>query len=129
MTVASIQNPTGHFIAPSLASTTAAAQSGASGLPAGDQSWFTVSLLNTADPQAYPIVGFTYLLVYKELNAIPGMDQNKATQLVQYIWYVVHGGQQLAPALEYASLPTNVVQIDETTIQSITFNGQHLPTS
>ncbi len=128
MTVASIQNPSGNFIAPSLASTTTAVQSGASqGLPAGDQSWYAVSLLNTADPQAYPIVSFTYLLVYKELNVIPGMDQNKATQLVQYIWYVVHDGQQLSPALQYAQLPTNVVQIDESTIHSITYNGQQLP--
>jgi phosphate transport system substrate-binding protein len=129
MTVASIQNPAGNYIAPSLDSTTAAVQSGASGLPAGDQSWYRVSLLNTPGSQAYPIVGFTYLLVYKELSVIPGMDQNKATQLVQYLWYVVHDGQQLAPALEYAPLPTNVVQIDETTIKSITFNGQQLPVS
>jgi phosphate ABC transporter phosphate-binding protein len=129
MTVASVQNPKGNYIAPSLASTTTAVQSGASGLPAGNQSWYKVSLLNTADPQAYPIVGFTYLLVYKELNVVPGMDKNKATQLVQYLWYVVHGGQQLAPALEYAPLPTNVVQTDETTIRSLTFDGQQLPVS
>jgi phosphate ABC transporter phosphate-binding protein len=129
MTVASVQNPAGNYIAPALESTTAAVQSGASSLPAGDQSWYKVSLLNTPGQQAYPIVGFTYLLVYKELNVIPGMDQNKATQLAQYLWYVVHDGQQLAPALEYASLPTNVVQIDETTIRSITFNGQQLQVS
>jgi phosphate ABC transporter phosphate-binding protein len=129
MTVASVQNPAGSFIAPSLDSTTMAVQSGASGLPAGDQSWYTVSLLNTPGSQAYPIVSFTYLLVYKELNVIPGMDQNKATQLVQYLWYVVHDGQQLAPDLEYAPLPSNVVSIDETTIHSITFNGQQLPVS
>jgi len=129
MTVASVRNPAGNYIAPSLDSTTTAVQSGASALPAGDQSWYKVSLLNTAGSQAYPIVGFTYLLVYKELNVIPGMDQDKATQLVQYLWYVVHDGQQLAPALEYAPLPTNVVQIDETTIRSITFNGQQLPVS
>ena len=128
MTVASIKNPSGNYIAPSLASTTTAVQSGASSLPSGNQSWYTVSLLNTADPQAYPIVGFTYLLVYQELNVIPGMDKNKATQLVQFMWWVVHSGQDLAPNLEYAKLPTNVVQIDETSIQSITFNGQHLPT-
>ncbi len=127
MNVASIQNPAGNFIAPSLASTTTAVQSGASqGLPSGDQSWYQVSLLNTADPQAYPIVSFTYLLVYKELNVINGIDQNKATQLVQYVWYVVHDGQQLAPSLQYAQLPANVVAIDETTIKSITFNGQPL---
>ncbi len=130
MTVASIQNPSGNYIQPSLASTSVAVQSGASqGLPSGTESWTGVSLLNTADPQAYPIVSFTYLLVYKELNVVNGMDQNKATQLVQYIWWVIHDGQQLAPSLQYAQLPINVVQIDETTIQSITYNGQHLPTS
>ncbi len=130
MTVASIQNPAGNYITPSLDSTTTAVQSGASqGLPTGDQSWTTVSLLNTADAQAYPIVSFTYLLVYKELNVVHGMDQNKATQLVQYLWYVVHDGQQLSSALHYAQLPANVVQIDEATIHSITFNGQPLQAS
>ncbi len=130
MTVASVKNPAGNFIVPSLASTTAAVQSGASqGLPAGDQSWSSVSLLNTADAQAYPIVTFTYLLEYKELNTIPGMTQEKATAIVQYLWYVVHDGQQLAPNLQYASLPSNVVSIDETSIRSITFKGQTLPVS
>ncbi len=57
------------------------------------------------------------------------MDQNKATQLVQYLWYVVHNGQQLAPSLSYAQLPANVVTIDENTIRSVTFNGQTLPVS
>ena len=128
MSVASIQNPAGNFIAPSLASTATAVQSGASqGLPTGDQSWYNVTLLNTADPQAYPIVSFTYLLVYKELNVVNGMDQNKAAQLVQFLWYIVHDGQQLSASLQYAQLPANVVQIDEATIRSITFNGQSLP--
>jgi phosphate ABC transporter phosphate-binding protein len=127
LTVAYIQNPAGNFIAPSLESTTTAVHSGASqGLPTGDQSWTNVSLLNTADPQAYPIVSFTYLLVYKELNVISGMDQNKATQLVQYLWYIVHDGQQLGPNLQYAQLPDNVISINEATIRSITYNGQAL---
>ena len=128
MSVASIQNSAGNFIAPTLASTTTAVQSGASqGLPSGDQSWTGVSLINSADPQAYPIVSFTYLIEYKELKIIPGMTLEKATAIVQYIWYVVHDGQQLTPGLQYATLPTNVVQINEATIQSITFNGQTLP--
>jgi phosphate ABC transporter phosphate-binding protein len=130
MTVAAIQNPAGNWIQPSLASTQSAVQSGAaSGLPAGDASWVNVSLLNTSDANAYPIVSFTYLLAYKELNVIPQMTQERATTLVQFLWYVVHDGQQLAPSLAYAQLPSNVVQIDEATIQSITFNGQNLPTS
>jgi phosphate transport system substrate-binding protein len=130
MTVAAIQNPAGNWIQPSLASTQSAVQSGAaSGLPTGDVSWVSVSLLNTSDANAYPIVSFTYLLAYKELNVIPQMTRERATTLVQFLWYVVHDGQQLAPSLAYAQLPSNVVQIDEATIQSITFNGQNLPTS
>jgi phosphate ABC transporter phosphate-binding protein len=130
MSVAAIQNPAGNWIQPSLTSTQAAVQSGAaSGLPAGNASWINVSLLNTSDTNAYPIVSFTYLLAYKELNVIPQMTQERATALVQFLWYVVHDGQQLAPSLAYAQLPSNVVQIDEATIQSITFNGQNLPTS
>jgi ABC-type phosphate transport system substrate-binding protein len=128
MAVASLQNSAGNFIVPSLASTTTAVQSGASqGLPSGDQSWTGVSLLNTADPQAYPIVAFTYLIEYKELYVIPGMTLEKATAIVQYMWYVVHDGQQLSSSLQYATLPSDVVQINEATIRSITFNGQTLP--
>jgi phosphate transport system substrate-binding protein len=130
MTVASVQNPAGNWIQPSLESTQLAVQSGASsGLPSGEASWINVSLLNTPDANAYPIVSFTYLLSYKELNVLSDMTQAKATALVQFLWYLVHDGQDLAPGLSYAKLPSNVVQIDETTIQSITFNGEHLPTT
>jgi phosphate transport system substrate-binding protein len=130
MTVAAVQNPSGHYILPTLASTTAAAQAGgASGLPAGSASWTKVNLLNTNAQDAYPIVTFTYIIVYNDLNVIPGMTQEKATALVQFIWYIVHDGQDLAPSLQYAPLPSNVVQIDETSIASITFNGQTLSTT
>jgi len=127
ITVATIQNPAGNWVAPSLASTKAAAES-LTGLPAGDQDWGSVSLLNTLGEQAYPIVTPTYILVYKELNVYSGMDQNKATQLVQFLWYLVHDGQNLASDLEYAPLPSNVVQVDEASLNSITFNGQTLRT-
>jgi phosphate transport system substrate-binding protein len=130
MTVAAIQNPAGNWVLPSLDSTQLAVQSDASsGLPAGDASWTIVSLLNAPDANAYPIASFTYLIVYKELNVLSDMTQAKATALVQFLWYVVHGGQDLAPGLSYAKLPSNVVQIDEITIKSITFNGQALQTT
>jgi phosphate transport system substrate-binding protein len=126
--VAAIQNPAGNYILPSLESTTAAAASlPTSGLPTGSDSWANVIILNAQGAQAYPIVTPTYMLIYKELNVIPGMDMNKATQLVNYIWYVIHDGQSLATALEYATLPSNLVQIDETTLRSVTFNGQAVP--
>lgn len=57
------------------------------------------------------------------------MTQAQATAVVQFLWWVIHDGQKLSPSLEYVALPSDVVQIDENTIQSIAFNGQHLPTS
>jgi phosphate transport system substrate-binding protein len=127
--VATLKNPAGNYVLPSLASTTAAAQSlPTSGLPSGSDSWENVIILNAPGDQAYPIVTPTYMLVYKELNVVPGMTMDKATQIVQYIWYVIHDGQALAPALEYATLPSNLVQTDEATLNSITFNGQPVPT-
>ncbi len=130
MPTAAIQNPAGNFITPSLASTTAAAQSiPTSGLPAGSGDWSSVSILNAPGDQAYPIVTPTYVLLYQELNVIQGMTLDRARQIVDYVWYVVHDGQQLATGLQYASLPANLVQIDEATLRSITFNGQALITS
>jgi phosphate transport system substrate-binding protein len=127
MTVTAVQNPSGNWVLPSLESIQKAVESGASaGLPAGDASWLTVSLLNSPDANAYPIVSFTYLIVYKELNVVPGMTETKANALGQFLWYVIHDGQSLAAGNEYAPLPSNVVQLDETTIRSITFNGQTL---
>ena len=129
ITVAALQNPVGNFIVPSLDTTTAAAASlPSSGLPSGSDSWANVATLNTPGEQAYPIVNPTYLLVYKELNVVPGMTIDKATALVQYMWYVLHEGQQKAAPLEYATLPSNLVAVAETTLNSITFNGQSIPT-
>lgn len=129
MTVAAVQNPAGNWINPTLTSIQDAVQSAASkGLPSGDQSWAAVSIANSPGQQAYPIVSFTYLLTYHELNVVPEMTQAKASALVEFLWWVVHNGQNLAPGLKYAMLPSNVVQIDEATIRSITFNGQQLLT-
>ena len=121
MPVASIQNSAGNFIAPSLTSTTTAVQSGASTLPSGDQSWTGVSLLNAADPQAYPIVAFTYLIEYKELNVIPSMTLEKATAIVQYMWYVVHDGQQLVnkSAIRNASIKCSTNQRSNNSIYNL----------
>ncbi|MCL1970948.1 MAG: phosphate ABC transporter substrate-binding protein PstS [Candidatus Bathyarchaeota archaeon] len=128
MAIAAVQNFAGKYILPTLESTTVAARSVAlEGLPAGNADWSGVNLLNAKDAEAYPIVSFSYILIYQELNVIPGMTQERATALIEFLWYIIHDGQQLANSLEYASLPGNIAIINETTIRSITFNGQTLP--
>jgi phosphate transport system substrate-binding protein len=124
---AALENPAGNFVVPSLASTTAAAESlPVTGLPTGSGDWTGVNILNAPGAQAYSIVTPTYILLYQELNVIPGMTLDKAKELVDFIWYVVHDGQQFAPGLQYAPLPSNLIQVNEATLQSITFNGQTL---
>jgi phosphate transport system permease protein/phosphate transport system substrate-binding protein len=120
---ASIQNSAGNFIAPSLESARAADDQLTKALPAGDQNWSNIPLLNETAPAAYPIVTFTYIIVYQDLSVIRSMDFNKAKVLANYLWYIIHDGQSLAPALEYVPLPPNIVTIDETSIKSMTFNG------
>jgi phosphate ABC transporter phosphate-binding protein len=125
MAVAAVQNPSGKFVTPSLTSTETATQSAASiGLPKGNEMWSNVSLLNAAGNEAYPIVSFSYTLVYKELNVIPGMTSDRADALVSFLWWMVHDGQNFAPSLSYAQLPVNVIEANEASIRSITFNGQ-----
>lgn len=123
---ASIQNASRNYVAPSLESARAADNQLTRALPAGDQSWSNVTLLNEPAPDAYPIVTFTYIIVYKDLSVIRSMDLVKAKVLADYLWYVVHDGQSLAPPLGYVPLPANIVQIDETSIRSMTFEGTSL---
>jgi phosphate transport system substrate-binding protein len=120
-------NPTGNsFIAPTLSSTGLAATS-LSTLPAGNGNWQTINLLNSNNSGAYPIVTFSYIMVYQELNVYgSAMTQARAQTLVNYLWFVVHDGQNQATPLSFVALPSNVVTNAETTIRSITYNGSTL---
>jgi phosphate ABC transporter phosphate-binding protein len=126
MKVAQLKNHDGQWVAPSLATTAAAAASlTAPPSPAGD--WNNVSILNASGANSYPIASFTYLLVYNELNALgPTMDQVKAQALVDFLWWAIHPGQDRSEALVYPKLPAPIVTLDEGAIRSITFNGQTL---
>jgi phosphate transport system permease protein/phosphate transport system substrate-binding protein len=126
MSYAYVQNQQGKFIEPSLASTSAAASQAASNLPNGDESWKDVNLLNVAGADTYPIASFSYVLVYKELSVLSGMDYLKAKVLVDFLWWSIHEGQNYASNLQYVSLPQSVISINEQTINSITFDGQPL---
>jgi len=113
MTWAAMKNPAGNFVEPGLDTTTAAAE-GAQ-LPED----LRVAITNSPNPQAYPIAGFTWVLVYQEQQ-----DCAKAQTLASLLWWTIHEGQQYTRDLLYAQLAPAVVQIDERHIQSITCGGQ-----
>jgi phosphate transport system substrate-binding protein len=117
MPVASIKNSAGQMIRPALDSITAAAASIAGQMPDD----MRVSITNAPGASAYPISSFTYLLVYKDQP-----DSAKGKALVDFLWWAIHDGEQMARDLLYAPLPAEVVQKAEAKINSITFQGQPL---
>jgi phosphate transport system permease protein/phosphate transport system substrate-binding protein len=131
LTYGYVQNAAGEFIEPSIESFSKAAEYAALILPKGDESWSKVSIVdslanNTRAYGAYPITSFSYILVYKELNVLPNMDEAMAKALVDFLWWAIHDGQSYAADLYYVPLPQNVVAHNEETIRMITFNGQQL---
>ncbi len=114
------------YVEPTLSSS-ALAVSSVSNLPAGDGNWTSVSLLNSSVSGAYPIVTFSYIMVYEKLDAYgSAMTLARAQDLVNFLWFVVHDGQNQATPLSYVALPSNVVANAEATIRLITYNGQTL---
>src|ERR687896_2605247 len=81
MPYAFIQNQAGNFVEPTLDSTKAAVAAASQSLPKGDASWEHVSVVNAPGTNSYPIASFSYILLFKELNTNPNIDQGKAQAL------------------------------------------------
>jgi phosphate transport system permease protein/phosphate transport system substrate-binding protein len=128
MDYAFIQNKEGNFIEPTLESTSAAVGQTAATLPAGDESWNGVHLLDASGPDSYPIASFTYLLLYKELSTSPTIDSMaKARAIVDFIaWAISDEGQAFAEELSYVPLPPEVQELNLETLGDLTYNGQQV---
>jgi phosphate transport system substrate-binding protein len=125
-----VKNPAGNFIEPSINSTKEAVSNMVTtkSLPAGDQSWTKVSLLNAPGPNSYPIASFTYLLLYKDLSTNPNINQAKAKALVDFISWAATSGQTFPAKLNYVPLPTSIVKNIQDTLKTMTFKGASLYT-
>jgi phosphate transport system substrate-binding protein len=126
MPYAYIQNQAGNFVEPTLDSTKAAVAAASQSLPKSDASWEHVSVVNAPGTNSYPIASFSYLLLFKELSTNPNIDQAKAKALVDFISWAITDGQQVADDLSYVPLPQEVVQLNQKTLRSLTFQGQPL---
>lgn len=107
---ANIKNRAGSFVEPTILSTTAAAKGAAKNMPAD----FRISLVNQPGKDAYPIVGFTWLLVYEQSK-----DSLKGKKIAEFLKWQLKHGQKMAAALMYAPLPENVVKMVEKTISKV----------
>jgi phosphate transport system substrate-binding protein len=98
LATASIANAAGEYVAPVIASVTAAAAGAAAKLPANTD--YRVSIVNAPGKGVYPISSFTWIIVYeKQTNAVKGK------KLVDFLRWALTEGQGSAPSLDYAPLP------------------------
>jgi phosphate transport system substrate-binding protein len=128
MSYALLKNKEGNFIEPSFESIQAAVGATVASLPNGDQSWENVSATDASGTKSYPIASFSYILVYKEMSSNPNIDQSKAQALVGFLSWAITDGQQFARGIGYVPLPESVIQLNQKTISSLTFEGQPLTT-
>ncbi|HEY4876348.1 MAG TPA: phosphate ABC transporter substrate-binding protein PstS [Puia sp.] len=116
MAYAKVQNKSGNFITPSIASVTAAANIT---IPADAK----ISLTNTEAADGYPISGLSWILIYKE-QKYNDRSADRATKLLKLISWVIHDGQQFSGALNYAPLSPNAVSVGDAILKSATFDGK-----
>jgi phosphate transport system substrate-binding protein len=99
---AALQNKEGNFVQPTFEAVSAAAAASANSLPED----LRVSITNADGKEAYPISGFTWLLVYKNMK-----DKEKAKAVVKFLEWAMADGQSYAKDLFYAPLPKDVVKL------------------
>jgi phosphate transport system substrate-binding protein len=107
-----MKNKAGTFVEPTLESVTAAAASSAKNLPDD----LRVSITDADGKNSYPISGFTWLLVYKQMK-----DKKKGEALVTFLKWAMSEGQSYAKDLLYAPLPKEVVKRCEAKIREIKY--------
>ncbi|HVS72313.1 MAG TPA: phosphate ABC transporter substrate-binding protein PstS [Phycisphaerae bacterium] len=118
--VASLQNKDGKPVDPSIDGVVAASKAVVADLPAD----FRLPIIDPTGPDAYPISGFTYLIIYKDLGYLK--DRQKALQTVKFLQWILTDGQQYAEGLQYAKLGDDMRNkvLDE--LKQATFDGQPL---
>ena len=97
-----VRNAAGNFVAPTVASITAAAAGVAEKLPANSD--YRISIVNAPGTDAYPISSFTWILMYRTPT-----DTMKGRKLAAFVQWGLTDGQQVESSLDYAPLPELIV--------------------
>lgn len=115
---AAVKASDGSFVAPSVASISAA---GADlKLPISPDT----NVLNSSAAGAYPIATTTYVIVYKDQT-----DQAKGQTLVDFLHWGLTKGQDTAASLNYAPLPGDIATQALAALATVTYNGQPITPS
>ncbi len=120
-TYASVKNSAGTYVLPTISNTSAAADGVK--VPAN----LGISTINSPNPQAYPIVSQTFLVVYKDPCKSGGASSGTASGLKKFLAYAFGAGQKTlgsgSSQLPYAPLPASLAAKDTTQLGTMTCNG------
>jgi len=115
-TTAAVKNSTGKFVAPTLASTTAAGEGVKIPKDLG------ISIINSPNAKSYPISSQTFVIVYKD-GCKAGKSQGTVKSLKQFIDYGLGAGQDVLGQLQYAKLPSALLSKSKAAAASLQCNG------
>ncbi len=116
---AQVQNSSGNYITPSIASVSAAAKGA---IPDDTR----IMLTNSDDPDAYPISGFTWIILYKEQN-YNGRSKEQALATVTLLdWLESEEAQSQAEKVHYAPLPQAAAEKAKAILRTVTYDGTPL---
>lgn len=116
---ASLQNSSGNFIKPDTKTVSSAAKGE---IPADTR----IMVTNSNDPDAYPISGFTWIILYRE-QSYNGRSLAQAEETAKFLdWLVNTDAQSIAESVNYAPLPSGVSAIAKDIIRTITYNGKRI---
>jgi len=107
-----VKNKDGYYVKPTVESITAAIENKTKNMPDD----YRVSIVNAGGKNSYPIVGFTWLLVYQKQQ-----DKVRGEKLVQFLKWALTEGQKYCAELIYAPLPKNLVNKILKTIDTIEY--------
>ncbi len=115
-TFASVKNKAGQYVEPTLEATAAAGE-GAN--PPEDLRFSTI---DAEGDQTYPISAVTFLLVNQDLCKA-GLTADKAKNVKIWLDYALGDGQEVAKELQYAPLPSSILEKAKAKVAGLQCNG------
>ena len=115
-----MKNKDGQFVKATPEGVSAAGEGALKAMDKG----LAVPIWNQAGAQAYPISGFTYLIIYRDLAYLK--DKEKAQAVVDFLYWATHDGEKLAAELKYAPLSDGVQKKVAEALSAAAFDGAPL---
>jgi len=86
-----------------------------------------VIFTDTPAPNGYPVAGFTWMLVYENLEKNKAIkNKTEAEELIKFLIWAITDGQNLSEKLGYAKLPKAAVEKNKAMIRDLKWNGEEI---